>query len=127
MDLDGVDEVVGDPLGERHDEVTPERGATRARVSKRLRALPPGRREITDWVVPIRSASSRLAEPGLGVQVVDELPEGEVLFDACLSIGTWRPSLVVDAVPAGVVGHRVLLHGCWRAHSSAAATVHALA
>ena len=39
--------------------------ATRARVSMRFRAPPPSSsREITDWVVPMRSASSHWLSPG---------------------------------------------------------------
>jgi len=57
-------ELGRDRLGERHHEVPIERGSDRARVSIRFRGPPPSSsREITDWVVPIRSASSRWLNP----------------------------------------------------------------
>lgn len=51
-----------------------------------------------------------LAESGLGTQVVDELTEREVVLDLGPRVRGWLAALVLDVVPTGIVGHRVLLH-----------------
>ena len=80
--------------------------ATRARVSIRLRAPPPSSsREITDWVVPIRSARA-LGKAGLGPQVVDQLTKVEVLLDPGPRLRRRGGLSVLDVFPSGVVRHR---------------------
>ncbi len=74
----------------------------------RLRAPPPSSsREITDCHLLGQLA---LTETGFGAKVVDQLAESEVLLDTDSHLRIRVSPLVLDVVPAGVVGHGRLLH-----------------
>lgn len=63
-DLDGVVEVVGDVGGEGDDEVAAEGVGDAGEGVEAVPGAPPSsRREMTDWVGPMRCASSRWLSP----------------------------------------------------------------
>ena len=106
-DLDGVVEVVGDVRGEGDDEVAAEGVGD---SGERVKAVPGAAAFVEAGDDGLGGAHAlgefALAEFGLGAQVVDELSEGEVLFDGVAGLGAGGGALVRDVGPAGVVGHR---------------------
>ena len=120
-DLDGVLELGGDLLGERDDEVAVKGGGHSGEGVDAV-ARSPAFLETGDHRLggahPLGELA--LAEAGLSAQVVDELPEREVLLDPGAGLDVDGGALLLDLVPAGVVGHGGLLHGYRFAHAVAA-------
>ena len=118
-DLDGVLELGGDLLGERDDEVAVKGGGHSGEGVDAV-ARSPAFLETGDHRLggahPLGELA--LAEAGFGSQVVDELAEREVLFDTGAGVGIGPGALLLDVVPAGVVGHGGLLHGYRFAHAT---------